>query len=79
MNSYAVTWRRKPIATPFILDVDSMEMAAEISIRLADTPLVYDVKVTGMEESSMDEETRTRIKTRIADRLNYEWAVGVQG
>lgn len=78
MQAYAVTWRRKPIALPFLLDVDSMELAAEISIRLAGVPLVYDVKVTELPEAEMDAETKARIKARIADRMQYEWAVGIQ-
>lgn len=77
ITAYAVTWRRKPIAMPFILDVDSMELAAEISIRLTGVPLVYDVKVTGMEEAEMDAETKARIKARIIERQQYEWAVGM--
>lgn len=77
ITAYAVTWRRKPIAMPFILDVDSMELAAEISIRLTGVPLVYDVKVTGLEEAEMDAETKARIKARIVERQQYEWAVGM--
>jgi hypothetical protein len=77
MTAFAVTWKRKPLAHPFLIDVDSMEMAAEISIRLQDVPKVYDVAITELPEAEMDGETRAKIWQRIADRLNYDWATGV--
>ena len=77
MNAWAVTWRRKPLALPFIIDVDDAEMAAEIAIRLHSIPQVYDVRVTGMPESQMDDEARERVRARIAERIDHEWAFGV--
>jgi len=75
--SWAVTWKRKPIALPFLIDADDPEIVAEITIRLHSIPNVYDVAVTHLDGAEMDEETKKRIKQRIADRINYEWAVGV--
>lgn len=77
MNSYAVTWQRKPIALPFLIDVDSLEMAAEIAIRLHSVPQVYEVRITTLEGAEMDAETRSRIWNRIQERINSDWATGV--
>lgn len=76
-TAWAVTWMKKPLAHPFLIDVDDMEMAAEIAIRLHEWPKVYDVRITALEDAVMDDETREAIKKRIADRINYEWAFGV--
>lgn len=77
MTAWAVTWMRKPLPNGFIIDVDDIEVASEIAIRLHDVPRVYDVRVTNMPESEMDGETRARIWQRIADRINKDWATGV--
>lgn len=76
VNSYAVTWRRKPIALPFLIDVDSLELAAEIAIRLHSVPHVYEVRITTLEGAQMDAETKERIRRRIAERVDKEWAKG---
>lgn len=77
MSAWAITWRRKPIATPFIIDVDDLEVVAEIAIRLHSIPQVYDVRVTAMPESDMDTEAKERVRQRIAERIDHEWAFGV--
>lgn len=75
--AWAVTWRRKPIAQPFVIDADDAEIVAEIAIRLHSMPHIYDVRVTAMPESVMDPEAKERVRQRIADRIDHEWAFGV--
>ena len=73
MIAYVVTWQRKPIAQPFLIDVNTPEMAAEIGLRLANTPLVYDVKVTEIPYEE-DAAMKARIWARVEARIG-EWAV----
>ena len=73
VNAWAVTWMRKPYSKPFILDVDSLEMAAEIGIRLNYQPTVYDIKVTTLEYEP-DAEEMAVIQERIKYRLMTHWA-----
>jgi hypothetical protein len=68
VNAYIVTWMRKPMAQPYLIDVNTPEMAAEITLRLAAMPLVYDVKVTEVPYEE-DQEMKTRIWARIEARL----------
>lgn len=77
MNGWAVTWRRKPIAYPFLIDVDEAGMAAEIAIRLHDVPRVYDVKISQLDTPPMEAEMKARILKRIQERTNEEWALAV--
>ena len=77
MIAWAVTWRRKPIAQPFLIDVDEPGMAAEIAIRLSDMPRVYDVKITQLDPPPMEAEVKERILARIKERTNEEWALSV--
>jgi hypothetical protein len=69
--AYVITWLRKPIAQPFVLDVNTPELAAEVSLRLASTPLVYDVKVSET-EYDIDPELKARIWKRVEERLRIE-------
>lgn len=77
VTGYAVTWFRKPIAQPYILDVDTPELAAEIAIRLHEQPRVYDVKVTTL-EYEVDMTEAEAIKARIKRRIDEQWALGWQ-
>lgn len=73
MEAMAVTWRRKGFGMPFLVDVDSVEQAAEIAIRLSYQPSVFEVKVSTIEYDP-DPEVTARVRQRIADRINAEWA-----
>ena len=55
-----VTWCKKPYVLPYLIDVASAEMAAEISLRLATLPMVYNVAVTETEYEE-DPEMKQRI------------------
>lgn len=68
MSAYAVSWRRKPYAGGFLIDCDSLEVAAEIAIRLNMQASVYDVQVTTLEYEE-DPELKARIWARIEARL----------
>lgn len=68
MNAYIVTWMRKPLAQPFLLDVNTPELAAEIALRLAGTALVYEVKVTEVPYEE-DAEMKHRIWARVEARI----------
>lgn len=75
VSSYAVTWKKKPFPHPFLVDVDSMELAAEIAVRL-NYQGGYEVRVTSL-EFERDPELMERIRKRINERLGHEWAIGV--
>ena len=75
--AYVITWLRKPIAQPFVLDVNTPELAAEVSLRLASTPLVYDVKVTEIpyvEDKEMHDRLWGRIEARMREYDMYDYA-----
>lgn len=75
-TAWSVTWRRKPIAGEFLIDVDAPEMAAEIAIRLHDYPRVYDVRVNALEKD-IDPAVKARIWARIKERIDHDWATKV--
>ena len=81
MIAYLITWKRKPIAQPFVLDVNTAELAAEVSLRLASTPLVYDVKITEIpyvEDKDMHDRLWGRIEARMREYKMYEEAFAFQ-
>lgn len=73
MQAMAVTWRRKGFAMPFLVDVDSVDQAAEIAIRLNYQPSVFEVKVSTLEYDP-DPEVTEAVRKRIEQRMNAEWA-----
>lgn len=81
MKCYMVTWCKKPYVLPYLIDVASAEMAAEISLRLATLPMVYNVAVTETEYEE-DPEMKQRIWKRVNERMReykmYEEAFAFQ-
>ena len=65
MKCWMISWQKKPYVLPYLIDVDSPEMAAELTLRLATIPSVYDVKVT---ETTYEEDPE--LKARIWARVN---------
>ena len=63
-----VSWSKKPYVLPYLIDVDSAEMAAELTLRLATIPSVYDVRVSETEYDE-DPELKERIWRRVNERL----------
>ena len=75
-TAYAVTWKRKPFPIPFLVDVDSRELAESMAVRL-NYQGAYDVQVTTLEYEP-DPEAAARIARRINERLGDEWAMQVK-
>ena len=71
VKCWIVTWSKKPYVLPYLIDVDSPEMAAELSLRLATIPSVYNVKVSET-EYEIDPELKARIWKRVEERLRIE-------
>jgi len=72
-TGFAVTWRKKPHALPFMIDVDSMELAGEIAILLNFQALTHDIAITAL-EYEIDPEMKARIWARVNKRMEeYEW------
>ena len=68
MKCWMISWQKKPYVLPYLIDVDSPEMAAELTLRLATIPSVYDVKVTETEYEE-DPELKARIWARVNARM----------
>lgn len=65
--AWAVTWRRKPIAVPFLIDFDNESLAIRASVALNEIGR-YDVAVT-VTEYDDDPEMKARIWARVAARM----------
>ena len=71
MKCWMISWQKKPYVLPYLIDVDSPEMAAELTLRLATIPSVYNVQVSETEYEE-DPEMKARIWKRVEERLRIE-------